>query len=285
MTQATQRGRHRSATRPSTPLDVVGTTITASLQGKAGRTAVVAVATSGLVFGVSAAATAEPSSNDVIKAPSLKSTSLTAAAVERAGTQTAVVVDSGAAIGYAAVTVTAEAPPPPPPPVVRTVVSRTRTAPTVERETGNANANTNAVADETTDAAEESSEPVLEEETSAAPAIDGSLASAVVNEAFKYIGVPYVSGGASPSGMDCSGFIQYVFAQVGVSLPRTSGAQAGAGYRVSAAEARAGDLIYSPGHIGIYLGDGQHIAARNASTPLKAGPVYMKNPTYIRVLG
>lgn len=283
MTQVTQRGRHRSATRPSTPLDVVGTTITASLQGKAGRTAVVAVATSGLVFGVSAAATAEPTSNDVIKAPSLKSTAMTAAAVERAGTQTSVVVDAGAAIGYAAVTVTAEAPPPPPPPVVRTVTSRTRTAPTVERETRNGN--TNAAAAETTDAAEESSEPVVEEETSAAPAIDGSLASAVVNEAFKYIGVPYVSGGASPSGMDCSGFVQYVFAQVGVSLPRTSGAQAGAGYRVSAAEARAGDLIYSPGHIGIYLGDGQHIAARNASTPLKAGPVYMKNPTYIRVLG
>ncbi|TGO03789.1 NLP/P60 family protein [Serinibacter arcticus] len=262
---------------------MVGSTITASLQGKAGRTAVVAVATSGLVLGVSAAAAAEPTSNDVIKAPSLKATSLTAAAVERAGTQTAVVVDSGAAIGYAAVTVSAEAPPPPPPPVVRTVTSRTRTAPAVERETGNAN--TNAAAAETTDAAEETSAPAVEEETAAAPPIDGSTASAVVAEAFKYVGVPYVSGGASPSGMDCSGFVQYVFAQVGVSLPRTSGAQAGAGYRVSAAEARAGDLIYSPGHIGIYLGDGQHIAARNASTPLKAGPVYMKNPTYIRVLG
>ncbi|PWD51946.1 hypothetical protein C8046_16125 [Serinibacter arcticus] len=158
------------------------------------------------------------------------------------------------------------------------MTSRTRTAPAV--------ANTNERAAEATqDAEEESSEPVVEEASAPAPAIDGSLASSIVNEAFKYVGVPYVTGGASPSGFDCSGFVQYVYAQMGVSLPRTSSAQAGAGYRVSASEARAGDLIYSPGHIGIYLGDGQHIAARNHSTPLKAGPVYMSNPTYIRVLG
>ncbi|WP_284249074.1 C40 family peptidase [Litorihabitans aurantiacus] len=263
----------------------MSTSITASFQGKAGRSAVVAVATSGLVLGASAAATAEPASNDVIKAPSLKSTSLSVAAVERAGTQTSVVVDAGAEIGFAAATVSAEAPPPPPPPVVRTVTSRTRTAPAVEQETQRETraADTAATDTDGAPAADEAEAPV--EETAAAPAIDGGTASAVVNEAFKYVGVPYVSGGASPSGFDCSGFVQYVFAQVGVSLPRTSGAQAGAGYRVSASEARAGDLIYSPGHIGIYLGDGQHIAARNASTPLKAGPVYMKNPTYIRVLG
>ncbi|PWD51945.1 hypothetical protein C8046_16120 [Serinibacter arcticus] len=65
----TQRGRHRSAARPSTPLDIMSASITTSFQGKAGRTAVVAVATSGLVLGVSAAATAEPTSKDVIQAP------------------------------------------------------------------------------------------------------------------------------------------------------------------------------------------------------------------------
>lgn len=54
---------------------------------------------------------------------------------------------------------------------------------------------------------------------------------------------------------------------------------------MSASEALPGDLVYTPGHIGIYLGNGQHIAARNPSTPLSAGPIYMSAPQYIRVVG
>ncbi|UNX55214.1 NlpC/P60 family protein [Georgenia sp. TF02-10] len=117
-----------------------------------------------------------------------------------------------------------------------------------------------------------------------APAASAS-ASAIVNIARQYIGTPYVLGGSSPGGFDCSGFTQYVFAQVGISLPRTSSAQRGAGVVVSAAEARPGDLIWAPGHVGIYTGNGQHIAARNPSTPLYESPIYMSNPTFIRVTG
>lgn len=252
--------------------------VASSIPGNLGRTAVVALTSTGLVLGGAAVAQASPSGQpDTIKAPSTKSTTLSAEQIERAGTQSTVTVDAGTDLGITAATVTAEAPPPPPPPppVVRTVTtSRTRTATQATTRT-----TTN---EDTATAAADSAEA---ETVSAAPAIDGSLASAVVAEAFKYIGTPYVSGGASPSGFDCSGFVQYVFAQVGVSLPRTSSAQAAAGYRVSASEARAGDLIYQPGHIGIYLGDGQHIAARSPGTPLKAGPVYMTSPQYIRVLG
>lgn len=234
--------------------------LAASVPANAGRGAVVAFATSGLVLGGAAAANAAP---DTIESPSLKATTVSAEDLARSGTQATVTVDAGTDLGYVAATISAEAPPPPPV-VVRTVTaSRTRTAATTTSSSSSS--------------AEVASTP--------APAIDGSLASAVVNEAYKYIGTPYVSGGASPSGFDCSGFLQYVYAQIGVSLPRTSSAQASAGYRVSASEARAGDLIYAPGHIGIYLGDGQHIAARNPGTPLKAGPVYMSNPIYIRVLG
>lgn len=104
--------------------------------------------------------------------------------------------------------------------------------------------------------------------------------------AFRYVGTPYAYGGASPSGFDCSGFTWYVFQQAGISIPRSSSAQRNAGTHISASEARPGDLVWWPGHIGIYLGDGQHIAARNPSKPLQAGPISHVGrgaPTFIRV--
>ena len=107
--------------------------------------------------------------------------------------------------------------------------------------------------------------------------------NAIVDTARQYVGTPYVWGGSTPAGFDCSGFTSYVFAQVGIDLPRNSGAQRGAGQIVSASEARPGDLVWWPGHIGIYTGDGNHIAARNPSTALHEGPIHRANPTFIRV--
>lgn len=106
--------------------------------------------------------------------------------------------------------------------------------------------------------------------------------SSVVAIARQYVGAPYVYGGSTPSGWDCSGFTSYVFAQAGISLPRSSSAQAGSGTIVSASQAQPGDLVYWPGHIGIYTGNGMHIAARNPSSGTYEGPVY-GSPTYIRV--
>lgn len=118
------------------------------------------------------------------------------------------------------------------------------------------------------------------------PPVEASgFGAQVVAIAMRYIGTPYVHGGSTPAGFDCSGFTQYVYAQVGVSLPRSSGAQRGAGRVVPASEARPGDLIWWPGHVGIYLGNGQHIAARNPGTPLKAGPIYRGGATFIRLGG
>ncbi|WP_240645882.1 C40 family peptidase [Georgenia sp. SYP-B2076] len=104
-----------------------------------------------------------------------------------------------------------------------------------------------------------------------------------MNVARQFVGTPYVSGGSGPGGFDCSGFTQYVFAQVGISLPRTSGAQRGAGTVVSAADARPGDLVWGPGHVGIYTGGGNHIAARSPGKALQEGPIYLANPVFIRV--
>lgn len=89
-----------------------------------------------------------------------------------------------------------------------------------------------------------------------------NLAS-VAAVAAKYQGVPYVFGGESPAGFDCSGLVAYVYAQFGISLPHSSLAQARIGTRISTAAAKPGDVVVMSGgsHIGIYLGGGRMIDA------------------------
>lgn len=84
----------------------------------------------------------------------------------------------------------------------------------------------------------------------------------VVGIAMRYLGIPYKWGGASPStGFDCSGFVMFVFAQVGVSLPHNAAAQYGYGSAVSRSQLQPGDLVFfnGLGHNGIYIGGGQFI--------------------------
>ena len=87
--------------------------------------------------------------------------------------------------------------------------------------------------------------------------------SGVVGIAMQYLGVPYVWGGASPSGFDCSGLVMYVYAQVGVSLPHYTGAQWQMGVPVAESDLQPGDLVFFDGlgHVGIYIGGGEFIHA------------------------
>ena len=105
--------------------------------------------------------------------------------------------------------------------------------------------------------------------------------SAVIAEASKYVGVPYVLGGSTPSGFDCSGFTSYVYGQLGVSLPRTSGAYYNVGTRVSTPE--PGDIIVSPGHLGIYAGPNLQIDSPRPGKSIKFRQIWQKNPIYVRV--
>lgn len=148
-------------------------------------------------------------------------------------------------------------------------------------------------------AAEAQAEQAAAEEAQAAPAVStedaaaestavpasSSVPQGVGSDAVaigsNYLGTPYAWGGGAPGGFDCSGFVSYVYAQMGISLPHQSGDILNSGTIISASEARPGDILWWPGHVGIYAGNGQVLH----STP---GPgVSITNiwgsPTYLRV--
>ncbi|MCW6090663.1 C40 family peptidase [Clostridium sporogenes] len=98
----------------------------------------------------------------------------------------------------------------------------------------------------------------------------------VVGYAMQFQGVPYVWGGTSPSGFDCSGFVQYVYRNAaGIELPRDTYGQIGAGTRVSQDQLQPGDLVFPhTGHVGIYIGGGQMIHAPRTGDVVKISSVY-----------
>ncbi len=93
----------------------------------------------------------------------------------------------------------------------------------------------------------------------------------VVGIAMQYLGTPYVWGGSGPGGFDCSGFVAYVYAQVGVSLPHHAASQYGYGMPVSSYDLQPGDLVFFSGlgHVGIYIGGGQFIHAPHTGDVVK----------------
>ena len=97
-----------------------------------------------------------------------------------------------------------------------------------------------------------------------------STVKAIMEEAKKYVGVPYQFGGTTPRGFDCSGFIQYVFNRKGIVLPRGADEQYSAGRKVSVNALKPGDLVYFQtyaegiSHSGLYLGDGYFISATSS---------------------
>jgi cell wall-associated NlpC family hydrolase len=118
----------------------------------------------------------------------------------------------------------------------------------------------------------DSAEPAESTEVVAAPPAQHG---GVVGIAMRYLGTPYVYGGASPSGFDCSGFVMYVYAQVGVSLPHNAAAQYGYGTPVSRSQLQPGDLVFFDGlgHNGIYTGGNSFIHSPHTGDVVKISSI------------
>lgn len=126
--------------------------------------------------------------------------------------------------------------------------------------------------------------------TAAAPAPSGTaraqvvVGSNVVETARQFLGVPYVWGGTTPAGFDCSGLVQYVYGLHGVSLPRTDAAQKAAGTVIDPDQAQPGDLVWHPGHIGIYAGNGMVIHAPRPGKSVEIIPLqYFGAVTFVQI--
>ncbi|WP_242511554.1 C40 family peptidase [Pengzhenrongella frigida] len=260
--------RHRAAGRPSTVLGDLAESATGSLASVGRRSAVVAAASGMLVSGLTAPAVAAPAavapaaSGSVVPGAELgaspaavDTSALTAAARAVLASAPVVTVAADTAWSLDLPTLTVVADPPPAP---------TRTQAAASRSQARA-----AIA----------AAPIA----TGAPAPASANGSAVIEIAARYVGVPYLAGGTTPTGFDCSGFTSYVFAQLGITLPRTSAGQREAGTVVSRADAQPGDLVWHPGHIGIYAGGDQLIDSPQAGGTVQFRAIYFSNPVFIRI--
>jgi cell wall-associated NlpC family hydrolase len=243
--------RHRTSGRPTTVLS--GLTVNADDVAVLGRRSAVLAVSSGLIVsGLVAPASAAPSvenvSGDVSGARAVDTSTLTAGA--RSVLNRAPVVTVRGDLAWNLDT-----------PVPKVVADPTPRAARVTSRSG-----TRA--------------PVPAALGTTAPNANGS---AIIEIAARYVGVPYVWGGTTPGGFDCSGFTSYVFAQLGINLPRTTSGQLTVGTRVSRADAQPGDLISHPGHVGIYAGGNLMVDAPQPGGAVSFRAIYFSDPVFTRV--
>ena len=114
------------------------------------------------------------------------------------------------------------------------------------------------------------------------------LLDSVCDVATSFLGTPYRWGGTTPKAFDCSGFVRYVYAELGIMLPRTAREQFKVGQRVTGALLQAGDLVFFDmmkgyvSHVGMYLGGGRFIHASTPRTGVRIS--HLSEPAYRRHL-
>src|SRR5665648_187894 len=241
VTTTIDRAKHRAPRRtPISGLAMAASSTTA-------RRGALVAASSGIVLTmVATTASAAPESQE-LATPEVGATTLSDTALASLSLSPTVVVASDVDLALDGDVTAFSKPAPAPKPVV-TTTARTTTSRSTTR-TATAAATSTA--------------------SSSVPA--SAFGSTIASIALRYIGVPYVYGGTTPSGFDCSGFTQYVFAKHGKSLPRVARDQAKSGTSVSFSHLKAGDLVFFSfakngvaDHVGISVGNGEFINASSS---------------------
>ncbi|GGJ53035.1 C40 family peptidase [Glutamicibacter ardleyensis] len=278
MTKRQTHGRRRADVPRTNSLEAISQAV-ASNAGSVGRQAAVVAAASGLIvtLGVPGQATAP---RDVSAAP------VDTINPERVSVKT-VKVDTKKAdkVDIERASFTAE-PKPEPEPVVIAVADSIE--PTTRQNSGSSDSSGSAdsmapMTRQNRGGNGQQSAPTQtqKQETKKETSAPSSNLTGIAGTAAKYSGVPYVWGGNTPSGWDCSGFIKYVYAQHGINIARGTSAILGSGQFKRTSSPKPGDLVFQNGggHVGIYLGGGQMIGAQNPTVDTMIHSV-TRNPLY-----
>lgn len=274
------QARHRAPARPLTPFTGLGDQLARRAHG-AGRTSAVAVAAGGLLFSIALPAGA------AVQAAPAEVAGTTPAAVDSAFGATTVGVVSAPATGTTTpVTLStfSEVPSPAPVVVAPVVVAAARTASATPAVATAVDRYPAVTAPVVASAPAEVAAP----EAVAAPAA-APLGQRILEVADDYAGVPYVYGGTTPAGFDCSGYTGWVYRELGIALPRIANDQFRASTRISGADAVPGDLVFMLNgsgrayHVGIYAGGGQMWDAPRTGKPVQLRAIWDKSAQFGRV--
>ena len=253
MTHTSTRGRHAAPAR--TPMAV----LSQAASSPSNRRGVLVFASSGLILTMAATTASASPENTVSATPVAGEATVSDAAVAALALAPSVVVPSDVEFDGVGL----EADSKPAPVIVQAARTTTRAA--------------------TTSAGGSSASSTAATEVSYAPVASSGIGGSIVSIARQYVGTPYVYGGKTPAGFDCSGFTSYVYAQLGIDLPRSSGAQRGMGTVIPRSQAKPGDLIWSPGHVAIYAGGNTQIDAPRPGKSVQFRSIWQSNPTFIRL--
>ncbi|WP_440101275.1 C40 family peptidase [Glutamicibacter mishrai] len=275
MTKSHTHGRRRADVPRTNSLEAISQAVSSNA-GSVGRQAAVVAAASGLIvaLGVPGQASAP---RDVSAAP------VDTITPERVAVKSvSVAADKGASVDIERASFTAKEKPKPKPVVIAVADSIEPTT----RSTQSSNSNSSdsfapMTRQSRSTGSQQTQSAAPKAETKTESAVETSSLSGIAATAAKYSGVPYVWGGNTPSGWDCSGFVKYVYAKHGINIARGTSAILGSGQFKRTSNPKPGDLVFQNGggHVGIYLGGGQMIGAQNPTVDTMIHSV-SRNPLY-----